>query len=83
MDAAKTLNNLKRIETSLQTAKQEHARLEGRLDELMRQLKADYGVDTLEEAVTALDEAQASIKAEEERIEGMLIRLRDTFGWEV
>ena len=75
-------NKVKIMEAQLAKAKEDKARLTGRLEEMYHRLLEEFGLANLEEAVGELGRLSTEIKDDEARIEGMYTRLAEQHGWE-
>lgn len=82
MNVIDIANKVKTMEAQLARAKEDKARLSGRLEEMYHRLNEEFGLANLEEAVGELDRLSTEIKDDEARIEGMYLRLKEQYGWE-
>ncbi len=74
-------NELNRLKIGIEEAKTEIARLEGRRQELLRQLKSEYGIESMEEAEERLKELQKEKVAKEEEIRAAFLALKSEYDW--
>lgn len=82
MDVRDIAAKVKTLEAKLAKARDDKARLAGRLEEMYHRLKEEFGLSNLEEAVVELDRLTAEVKDDEKRIEGMFTRLKEQHDWE-
>lgn len=68
---------LQTLQTKQQKANDELARLQGRKEQLMEQLAAEFDVDTLEQAQERLDTLEKDLKRRMERAERLLTQLEE------
>lgn len=68
---------LQTLQTKQQKANDELARLQGRKEQLMEQLAAEFDVDTLEQAQGRLDTLEKDLKRRMERAERLLTQLEE------
>ena len=83
MSVQEIANKIKVLESRLEAAKHDRARVGGRIEELMKRLETDFGFTTVEEAEAALTQMQQDIAADAARIENQFARLSHQYNWEV
>lgn len=83
MSVQEIANKIKVLESRLDAAKHDRARVGGRIEELMKRLETEFGFTTVEEAEAALTTMQEDIATNASRIENQFERLRKQYGWEV
>lgn len=66
------VERFKRLQKQEQEHKEELARLSGKRDQLMAQLKEDFGISTLEEAEAKLQAMKKGISRREARCEKLI-----------
>ena len=70
------------LKESIEDAKQEVNRLEGRQDGLIQQLQKDWKCKSLKEAKKKLEELKAEIQEVEEKIETGVAKLEEKYEFE-
>ena len=68
------------MKKAIEQKKAEKAKLEGRRDQLMEQLKDLYGCSTLEEASALCDVKEAELKSKEAELGKIEKELREKYG---
>lgn len=82
MDTQKVMIRIAQLERGMKEAQSQKDRLEGSIDNIMERLKNEYHVNNLEEAEALLEKATAAIAEEEKRLDSMMQRLTEQYGWE-
>lgn len=70
------------IKTKIEESKKQKARAEGSLGEIKTRLKEEFGVEDIEAAEVKLEELEASIKKDEEKVGVLMDRLEDLTDWD-
>ena len=68
------------LKAQIEQEKAKEARLQGELDAITRQLKDDYGVESIEDGEARVEEEEAELKEQWERITAQLAELEDLMG---
>lgn len=74
------LQELADLKSRLEHKRQEGDQASGALKQLMKQLKDEFGCDTLEEAEKKLAEMQADVAKKERKFDKKLDQFNKTFG---
>lgn len=69
------------IKSKIDRAKTQKAQAEGALDQLMTQLKTDFGLATIEEAKTKSEELAKEIKVAKDQLESLFKELEAVTDW--
>jgi predicted nucleic acid-binding Zn-ribbon protein len=69
--------DLQSLEEQLERAKQERSECEGELKSVMKRLKTDFGVDTIEAAEKLLQKLQAQLDEETETLDKNVTELTE------
>jgi len=77
-DAAKRISALK---DKIEEAKNKKARLEGRLESAMSDLKKEFGIKSLKEAKVTLEKWRKDLGIQEKELEEKLDEIEEKFGW--
>jgi len=72
---------LKQLESEIAQCKSEKAKAEGSIETLMKRLKDEEGIGTLEDAETILKELEKTITSLESDIELKLNELKEIYTW--
>ena len=73
--------DLKNLKDNIDNAKTNLAKLEGRETELLKQLKKDFGVNTIEEAEKKITQLEKEYKKKKESIEKDYKTLKEQYDW--
>jgi flagellar biosynthesis chaperone FliJ len=73
--------DLKNLKDNIDNAKTNLAKLEGRESELLKQLKKDFGVNTVEEAEKKIAQLEKEYKKKKESIEKDYKTLKEQYDW--
>jgi len=74
------LKQFTRLKNRLATLERETSQAEGRLEQLMKELKEKYGVDSIEAAVGLIAEMKKEAEEQEEVYNTSMEELMDSFG---
>jgi len=77
----KILDDLNQIKKKIEEAKREKAKYEGRLDELMKRLKEEFGIKSVQQARKKLTILEKKVDSLEEEIESRLQELKTKCNW--
>jgi len=83
VEAQVMLAKISGLESQIEKAKHDKARLSGRVEELVKRLEVEFGVKTVEEAEALLTKMQEDIKDGAARLDNMFTRMKEKHGWEV
>ena len=75
----KDLNSLK---DDIESSKRKLSQLEGRKEEMMKRLKADFGLSSLSEAQKKIDKDDSQLSKLKAEIEKKYNELKENFEWE-
>jgi chromosome segregation ATPase len=73
--------DIEKLKRAIQDGKEEKARLLGRLEGIVKHLKTEFDVDTIEEAKTFLKEMDESLEKKKENLETQIENLKKRFPW--
>jgi hypothetical protein len=79
---ADSLDRLKKIQGQLEAAKTARSKAEGALENLYSQLRADFGVVTLEAAQEKLKSLQTALAGETELFDELMAQLEAVTKWD-
>jgi hypothetical protein len=74
------IDKLEELKEAIQQSKDEQSRLEGRLEQLMKNLQ-EYKISSLEEGNEKIEEWNKQISEEEAKIEKNYQHLKETYEW--
>ena len=72
---------LKQLESEIADCKSEKAKAEGSIETLMKRLKDEEGIDTLEEADEILKKLNKEIETLNAQIESKIKELKEVYEW--
>lgn len=76
------IKRFEEITNKIKRAENEKAKSEGAIESLFKQLKSDYGIETIEEAKEKVKELNESIKKSSAIIEKMMDELENITDWD-
>lgn len=65
----------------LEKAKEDKIRLEGSLNQIMEQLKSDFGVSSLEEAERLQNKLESELESDEKKLEEYTKEIENMIDW--
>lgn len=74
-------SDLGRLKKGIDEAKTDSAKLEGRKQEQLNQLKTEFNLDTIEEAEKKLEELNKQLDAKKADIENEYKKLKEEYDW--
>jgi hypothetical protein len=75
------IDSLSNLSQQIEKAKQQKSSLEGRQEEILRQLKGKFSIDTIEEAEDLLLKYEEEEKGLEKEINVKFTELRKQYSW--
>ncbi len=75
------IDELERLQKEIDNAKKNAAILEGRLQEAIKRLKEDFGLDSVEEATKEVGKLKNTIEELKVDIETKFFSLKDKYAW--
>jgi len=75
------MEELDKLQKEIDAAKKNAATFEGRLQESMKRLKDDFGIDSIEKAEEAAENLKDEIASLDEDVKTRLKALQETFAW--
>lgn len=76
------IKRFEEITNKIKRAENEKAKSEGAIESLFKQLKSDYGIETIEEAKEKVKQLNESIKKSSAIIEKMMDELENITDWD-
>lgn len=74
-------SELARLKKGIDEAKGNVSKLEGREEELLRQLKTEYNLDSIDEAKKEVEKMKKQIAKKEEEIRKQFDKLKGEYDW--
>lgn len=81
MEMKEIQQEVAKLGNEIETAKQEVSQLKGRKEEILKRLKEEFGVSSLEEAETLLDKEVVKLEELETKIKADFEELKGLFSW--
>lgn len=75
------VEKLMRLKKSIEDAKINQAKLQGRLDALYEELKSKYGLSNTEEALAELEANKAKLAELQTHLDEGMIELKERYDW--
>lgn len=75
------IRDLKKLKEEIDTAKEDKAKAEGRLQNLMERLKTEFKLDSVEEAKEEMKRLNNEAEKLEEEVEEKYTKLKQTYEW--
>jgi len=83
MKSTEIINELIKLEKEIDKAKEDKARLEGRLSELLKTLKEQFNYNNIEEAEGGLIKLTEKLTELEKELEDKFNALKKEYQWEI
>jgi hypothetical protein len=77
-----TVEEFEGIKEKIETIKSKRAKAEGALETIKATMKNDFGCASVKEAETKIEELDAEIEVEKERLDGLMTELESLTDWE-
>lgn len=77
----KIINDLKRLKEEIDLAKEDKAKAEGRLQNLMERLETEFSLSSVKEANAEMERLNKEVKKLEEEVNEKYTKLKDTYEW--
>ncbi len=76
------VDNLLKIKKRIDEAKTKKANLEGKIDSLLDDLKAEFDCTSFDEALKKLDSLREELEKQEQTLNQEIAKLQNEFDWE-
>lgn len=81
MKNSEIINELTRLKKAIEEAKSDKSKIEGRLEELLKSLKEQFGFNSIEEAQEGIEKLQEELTELEKEIQDKFAAIKKEFQW--